>query len=59
MNYDAWFDLINLEIAAKNPKRIRETIEAAIKNIPLIEEKRYWRRYIYLWYSYVTFEELD
>lgn len=59
LNYDAWFDLVNLEIAAKSGNLIRETFEAAIKNVPLIEEKRYWRRYIYLWYSYAIYEELD
>lgn len=59
LNYDAWFDLVNLEVAAKTSNLIRETFEAAIKNVPLIEEKRYWRRYIYLWYSYAIYEEVD
>jgi crooked neck len=59
LNYDAWFDLTNLEVSTKNFEKIRETFEAAIKNIPPKNEKRFWRRYIYLWISYATFEELD
>ncbi len=27
--------------------------------VPPHAEKRYWRRYIYLWYAYATFEEVD
>lgn len=38
---------------------IRETFEKAVLNIPPVEEKRYWRRYIYLWYTYALFEEID
>jgi crooked neck len=33
--------------------------ERAISNIPPILEKRYWRRYVYLWISYAVFEELS
>lgn len=25
--------------------------------MPPVEEKRFWRRYIYLWYNYAVFEE--
>lgn len=58
MNYDAWFDLVNLEINTNNTNRIRDTFENAILNVPLAPEKRLWRRYIYLWYNYATYEEL-
>ena len=51
-NYDAWFDLTNLEISTGNFGRIRETFEAAVLNVPPKNEKRFWRRYIYLWISY-------
>lgn len=27
--------------------------------MPLAPEKRLWRRYIYLWYDYATFEEIE
>jgi crooked neck len=30
-NYDAWFDLVNLELTTKEFTRIRETFESAIK----------------------------
>lgn len=33
--------------------------ERAISNIPPIAEKRFWRRYIYLWINYALFEELE
>lgn len=59
MNYDAWFDLVNLEIAAGNVLRTRDTFENAVKNVPLSPEKRLWRRYIYLWYNYAAFEEME
>ncbi|CAD8136165.1 unnamed protein product [Paramecium octaurelia] len=58
-NYDAWFDLANLEMSTKDVNRIRDSFEAAIKNVPPGNEKRFWRRYIYLWYNYAVFEELE
>ena len=33
--------------------------ERAIANLPPLAEKRYWRRYIYLWINYALFEELQ
>lgn len=59
MNYDAWFDLTNLEISGGNWNRVRDTFEEAIKNIPPRNEKKFWKRYIYLWINYAMFEELD
>lgn len=59
LNYDAWFDLVHLEIAAKDVTRARATFEQAVAAVPPVAEKRYWRRYIYLWYAYAMFEELD
>ncbi|KAI6653773.1 Crooked neck-like protein 1 [Oopsacas minuta] len=41
-----------------NVDLLREIYERAIANIPPIQEKRYWRRYIYLWINYALFEEL-
>merc|ERR1712136_171029 len=37
----------------------REVYERAIMNIPLVNEKRHWRRYIYLWINYALYEELE
>jgi crooked neck len=57
--YDVWFDYIRLEEGVGNPDRIREIYERAVANTPPLEEKRYWRRYVYLWIYYAVWEELD
>ncbi|CAG0883503.1 unnamed protein product [Darwinula stevensoni] len=59
MNYDAWFDYLRLVESEGNSEVIRETYERAVANVPLIKEKRYWRRYIYLWINYALYEELE
>ncbi|EIE81054.1 hypothetical protein RO3G_05759 [Rhizopus delemar RA 99-880] len=58
-NYDVWFDYAKLEESAGDPTRVREVYERAIAQIPPAEEKRYWRRYIYLWINYALYEELE
>jgi crooked neck len=58
MNYDVWFDYTRLEENAGDIVRTREVYERAIMNIPPIMEKKYWRRYIFLWINYSVFEEL-
>jgi len=58
-NYDIWFDYIRLEETNGNSERIREVFERAIGNVPPTEEKRFWRRYIYLWINYAIYEELE
>jgi crooked neck len=68
-NYDAWFSLARLEEDAyraekedgedADPTRVREVYERAVANVPPASEKRYWRRYIYLWLQYAAFEEID
>ena len=47
-----------LFVAQANEK-IRTVFERAIANIPLIKEKRYWKRYIYLWINFALYEELE
>jgi crooked neck len=39
-------------------ERCRDVYERAIANVPPLPEKRYWRRYVYLWIGYAVFEEL-
>lgn len=56
-NYDTWFDYIRLEEDVGVTSRIRDVYERAIAQIPLTNEKRYWRRYIYLWLFYAIWEE--
>ncbi|KAI6653777.1 Crooked neck-like protein 1 [Oopsacas minuta] len=57
-DYDLWFNYIRLMEGHSDVDLLREIYERAIANIPPIQEKRYWRRYIYLWINYALFEEL-
>jgi len=43
----------------KATERVREVYERAIANIPPGDEKRHWRRYIFLWLYYAVFEEIE
>lgn len=56
--YDVWFDYIGLEESVGDVTKIRELYERAVAQKPPINQKRYWRRYIYLWINYALFEEL-
>uniref|UniRef100_A0A671SHY4 Crooked neck-like protein 1 n=1 Tax=Sinocyclocheilus anshuiensis TaxID=1608454 RepID=A0A671SHY4_9TELE len=58
-NYDAWFDYLRLVESDTDADTVREVYERAIANIPPIQEKRHWRRYIYLWINYALYEELE
>lgn len=67
-NYDTWFDYARLEEDAlrsgdedreRGIARVREVYERAVAHVPPGEEKRYWRRYIFLWLYYAAFEELE
>lgn len=39
-------------------ERARAVFERAVVQVPPVAEKRYWRRYVYLWIAYALFEEL-
>lgn len=56
-NYDLWFDYARLEEDNGNETKIREVYERAISQVPLVNEKMYWKRYIYLWIFYAIWEE--
>lgn len=58
-NYDAWFDYLRLVENDADADTVREVYERAIANIPPIQEKRHWKRYIYLWINYTLYEELE
>lgn len=58
-NYDAWIDYARLEERSGDFDRIREVYEKAIAQIPPTQEKRHWRRYIYLWIFYALWEEME
>ncbi|KAJ1928687.1 NineTeen Complex (NTC) component [Tieghemiomyces parasiticus] len=58
-NYDVWFDYTRLEEEnGSDPERVRDTYERAIAEFPPVEEKRLWRRYVYLWLHYALYEEI-
>lgn len=57
-NYDIWFDYARLEENAGDADKVREIYERAIAQVPPTQEKRFWRRYIYLWINYALYEEL-
>lgn len=73
-NYDVWFDYARLEEGALRAAheegdsttvieeaiaRVREVYERAVGQVPPGTEKRYWRRYIFLWLDYALFEEIE
>ncbi|KAJ4453836.1 putative Protein crooked neck [Paratrimastix pyriformis] len=58
-NYDVWFDYARLEESQGNPEHIREVYQRAISCVPPEEDKRLWRRYIYLWINFAMYEELE
>ncbi|KAL4253710.1 crooked-neck family protein [Abortiporus biennis] len=73
-NYDVWFDYARLEEGAlqdlreegvtadeeeKAIGRVREVYERAVGQVPPGQEKRHWRRYIFLWLYYALFEETE
>lgn len=58
-NYDAWFDYLRLVEHDADSDTVREVYERAIANIPPIQDKRHWKRYIYLWINYALYEELE
>ncbi|KAK4226936.1 hypothetical protein QBC38DRAFT_479147 [Podospora fimiseda] len=58
-NYDVWFDFARLEESGGNADRVRETYERAIAQVPPTQEKRHWRRYIFLFLFYAIWEEKE
>ena len=58
-NYDAWFDYAALEESSRDADRVRDVYERAVAQVPPTQEKRHWRRYIYLWIFYAIWEEME
>lgn len=73
-NYDVWFDYVRLEEGALRTlreeggtkeeedaalERVRDVYERAVAHVPPGQEKRHWRRYIFLWLEYALFEEIE
>eukprot|EP00536_Pseudo-nitzschia_multiseries_P008425 jgi/Psemu1/198021/e_gw1.213.57.1 len=67
-DYDAWFEFAKLEEdnaaidadSTANTAAVREVYERAVAQVPPgnTGEKEHWKRYIYLWIYYATYEEL-
>ena len=57
-NYDIWFDYIRMVEENGIEESTREVYEQAIANVPPSQEKKFWRRYIYLWINYAFYEEM-
>ncbi|EGO52938.1 Pre-mRNA-splicing factor clf-1 [Neurospora tetrasperma FGSC 2508] len=58
-NYDVWFDFARLEESGGDVDRTREVYERAIAQVPPTQEKRHWRRYIFLFLFYAIWEERE
>jgi crooked neck len=58
-NYDAWIDYARLEESSGDFDRVRDVYERAVAQMPPTQEKRHWRRYIYLWIFYAIWEEME
>jgi crooked neck len=58
-NYDAWFDYVNLEESSGDFEKVRDVYERAVAQVPPTQEKRHWRRYIFLWIFYAIWEEME
>lgn len=60
LHYDVWIDYTRLLINEEQERAdVEECFERAIANVPPYMEKRYWRRYIWLWVYYAVYEEMD
>lgn len=58
-DYDTWFDYIRTAELELNHNEVRELYERAVANVPKNKKnKDCWRRYVYLWIYYATYEEI-
>jgi crooked neck len=57
--FKEFFRMCIVSLGDADVEVVRDTYERAIANIPLVAEKSFWRRYIYLWINYALFEELE
>lgn len=57
-NYDIWMDYIHLEEAEGSVSTVRQVYKRAVTMKPPLLEKKYWKRYIYLWINFAVYEEL-
>mmetsp|Transcript_18676 Transcript_18676/g.38182 ORF Transcript_18676/g.38182 Transcript_18676/m.38182 type:complete len:688 (-) Transcript_18676:34-2097(-) len=58
-DYDSWLEWAKLEATHGDVASTRDVFERAVANVPPASEKRFWRRYIYVWINYALYEELE
>ena len=58
-DYDAWFEFAKLEEDSGSIPSVRDVYERAVAQVPPSMNKDHWRRYIFLWIYYATYEELS
>lgn len=59
LDYDAYFDYAKLLLDDDNFAQVRDVYERGLGALPPVNEKKYWKRYIYLWINYALFEEAN
>lgn len=58
-DYDTWFDYTHLAEEEFSLDEVRDIYERAVANVPKNKtNKNSWRRYVYLWINYATYEEI-
>lgn len=56
-NYDTWFDYARLECETGNVAAARSVFRRATENTPPTREKKFWRRFVWLFLYWATWEE--
>ena len=60
LDHDTWHELTQLLITSgASEEEVVGAFEKAVGNVPPIREKRYWRRYVFLWLFYALYCEKD
>jgi len=57
-HYDVWFDYLRLEEANGTNDDIIAAYSEAVSSVPPVQQKQFWRRYLYLWLYYAAFCEV-
>jgi len=58
-DYDSWLEWTKLEETHGSPGDVRDVFERAVSNVPPANDKKFWRRYVYVWINYALYEELE
>ena len=58
-DYDSWLEWSKLAATHGSPSDVRDVFERAVANVPPATDKKFWKRYIYVWINYALYEELE